>query len=310
MVESFFYIVDLYGISGALIALILAAALFFRAAHIRRRQSFFDVRLKQLSDGIASAKKEKTSLDLLTLKPVKDRKVRWSEFLTIKRLILLGFAMICVLLWGRYGQPLLFVMTFSCLSGGILYFLQLQSSSHRKMLTEQFPEALDLMVRGGRVGVTPEESFRQAAEKLPLPLRDVFKQLSVQIDIGLPFDHALMDMAAKLDLKEFRFLAITLSVQRRTGGRYVDVLENLSQILRDYQEQGRKTEAMTSEARLAAKIVALLVALSCGLLFFQNRDQFDFFIYDPTGNQLITYSIASIATGFFVIYQLLEAFRR
>lgn len=310
MVENFLYIMDLYGISGASIALILAAVLLFRAAQIRRQQSFFDGRLKQLSDGIKSGKKGKTSLDVLLLKPTKDRKVRWSEILTIKRLTLLGFAMICFLLWGLYGQPLFFVMVFSCLSGGILYFLQLQSSSQRKMLTEQFPEALDLMVRGGRVGVTPEESFRQAAEKLPLPLRDVFKQLSVQIDIGLPFDHALMDMAAKLDLKEFRFLAITLSVQRRTGGRYVDVLENLSQILRDYQEQGRKTEAMTSEARLAAKIVALLVALSCGLLFFQNRDQFDFFIHDPTGNQLITYSIASIAAGFFVIYQLLEAFRR
>ncbi|PHR00303.1 MAG: hypothetical protein COB29_15935 [Sulfitobacter sp.] len=246
---------------------------------------------------------------IVLVSQIRQNKQIWKWTLSRSCFSSLIIGTVCVMLW-RYGDVL--VLTgglFIALGGGVLHFQSLRREKRRKLLSAQFPEVLDLMVRGGRAGVTPDESIRHVAKELPSPLADIFKSMSEQFNIGLSFEYVLSEMARKLELREFRYLAATLTAQRRTGGHYVDVLENLSQVLRDHQEQARKAEAVTSEARLASKIITSLVALSCGSMFFLNRDQFDFFLYDPTGQQLLAYCILSIGFGFFIMQWMLGRFK-
>ncbi len=211
--------------------------------------------------------------------------------------------------WFIYDLPLVFGSAFVFCGMGFNQFLNAKLNKAKISHSVQFPEAIDLMVRGARVGVTPEENIRQASLELPSPLANSFKVISHQLDIGLPFDQVLQDTANKLDLKEFRYLAATLTIQRKTGARYVDVLENLSQLIRSHHEQAQRRDAATAEARLAAKIVGGLVVVSSGLLFLFNREQFDFLMTDPTGQNLAIYCTISLAVGFFVMHQMLGRFR-
>gem|GEM_PF-3244879 len=200
------------------------------------------------------------------------------------------------------------------LGGGLLfagictYFLKrMRAAKRQKLLSIQFPEALDLMVRGARVGVSAEDNIREAAAELPSPIAGVFKEMREQLDIGLSFDNVLAGAAFKNEIREFRYLAATLSVQRRTGGAYADVLENLSAVLREHQEQSERVDAATTEAKVSAKVVAGVGVCSCTLLFFQNRAQFDFLLNDPTGQYMALYCLLSVGFGLVLIRQMLEA---
>lgn len=212
-------------------------------------------------------------------------------------------------LWYLFDFPFVFGGAPVFLGICLIQSLNTISNKKRKALSVQFPEAIDLLVRGARVGVTPEENIRQVSLELPSPLSTSFKEISHQLDIGLPFEQVLQDTANKMDLREFRFLAATLTIQRKTGARYVEVLENLSQLIRSHHEQAQRRDAATSEARLASKVVAGLVGVSCGLLFLFNRDQFDFLITDPTGQNLAIYCVLSLAVGFLIMYQMLGRFQ-
>lgn len=213
------------------------------------------------------------------------------------------------------------LMLFSSVSTGILYlgsgcfvagiclymFQRGRNIKKRKLLSTQFPEALDLMVRGARVGVSAEGNIRDAAKELPSPIADVFKNMQEQLEIGLSFDDVLSAAAFTNEIREFRYLAATLSVQRKTGGAYANVLENLSAVLREHQEQNERVDAVTTEAKVSAKVVAGVGLASCILLFFQNRTQFDFLIQDPTGQLMALYCFLSIVFGTFLIRQMLAS---
>ena len=56
--------------------------------------------------------------------------------------------------------------------------------------------------------------------------------------LGRTLDEALWETSRRLDIPEFKFFAISLSVQRETGGNLAETLENLSNILRARRTYG------------------------------------------------------------------------
>ncbi|MEP3246596.1 MAG: type II secretion system F family protein [Sneathiella sp.] len=200
------------------------------------------------------------------------------------------------------GRPVFIISAMLTTAAASLLFLlsSLQNARKRK-LSAQFPEALDLLVRGARVGVAPEENIGLIAEELPMPLSRHFSEISEKIGIGLSFEQTLIEASQSVGNREFRYLAATLAIQRKSGGKYADILDNLSKVLRERLEQEEKIQAATSEARLSAKIVGALVLAVCVLLFILNRAQFNFLINDETGFDILLYCVSSLVIGFLMM---------
>ncbi|MEH6402684.1 MAG: type II secretion system F family protein [Sneathiella sp.] len=253
-------------------------------------------------DKISSVGEQKT---ILNLDKTKKGWRSWTGNLSFAGGLSLGGTF--TLLFSSLNNTVLYLGGGLLLTGiSVLFYQSRRISKRKEMLSKQFPEALDLMVRGARVGVSAENNIREAATDLPSPIASVFMEMREQLDIGLSFDSVLSDAALKNEIREFRYLAATLSVQRRTGGAYANVLENLSAVLREHQEQNERVDAVTTEAKVSAKVVAGVGVCSCILLFFQNRAQFDFLLNDPTGQYMALYCVFSIGFGLLLIRQMLE----
>ena len=77
---------------------------------------------------------------------------------------------------------------------------------------------------------------------MPDPVGVEFRQISDQIRLGHPPEQALWDAAQRVGTPELKFLVVTLSIQRETGGNLAETLENLDNILRrrrQMQPQGQ-----------------------------------------------------------------------
>ena len=123
---------------------------------------------------------------------------------------------------------------------------------------------------------------------------------------GIDLETALTSAVDEIGVKELQFMATTLILQRRTGGQYAEVLENLSRVLRDRRAQYLKAKALTSESRVSARIVAIVTAVILVILAATNKAQFDFLFDDPLGHNLLIYAGVSIFIGFFTLYRLLR----
>jgi tight adherence protein B len=113
----------------------------------------------------------------------------------------------------------------------------------------------------------------------------------------VPLHHALADTADRIDLADFRFFAISLSVQQQTGGNLAETLMNLIEILRRRRQMKLKIRAMSAEARTTALIVGSLPFLVFAILALVAPDYIAVLIHDPRGHVVLATATISLLTG-------------
>ncbi len=150
--------------------------------------------------------------------------------------------------------------------------------------TNNFPDALDLLVRGLRSGLPVSETMGVVGREIPGPVGEEFRLITERVKIGKSMDQALMDTAKRLDTPEFKFFCITLAIQRETGGNLAETLANLGGVLRQRAQMKLKIRAMSSESKASAYIIGVLPFLVFGLICYINFNYMKpFFTPDPAG---------------------------
>jgi len=127
-----------------------------------------------------------------------------------------------------------------------------------KQFTANFPDAIDLMVRGLRSGLPITETLGIVSGEIPGPVGIEFRAVADKMKIGRTMEAALQDTADRLGTAEFQFFVITLAIQRETGGNLAETLSNLSDVLRKRSQMKLKIRAMSSESKASAMIVGSL----------------------------------------------------
>jgi tight adherence protein B len=124
--------------------------------------------------------------------------------------------------------------------------------------TSNFPDAIELMVRGLRSGLPITETLGIVASEIPGPVGLEFRMVADKMKIGRTMEAALQDTADRLGTPEFQFFVITLAIQRETGGNLAETLSNLADVLRKRAQMRLKIRAMSSESKASAYIIGAL----------------------------------------------------
>lgn len=195
----------------------------------------------------------------------------------------LGLTVIVALLAFTQGAPL-----FLALFGGLFVGIGLPHKIvsfliNRRVgkFTANFPDAIDLLVRGLRAGLPISETLTVVASEIPGPVGEEFRGVSDKIKIGRTMDVALQETADRLGTPEFQFFCITLAIQRETGGNLAETLSNLSEVLRKRAQMKLKIRAMSSESKASAYIVGSLPFIVFTLIMFVNASYMKNFFVDP-----------------------------
>jgi tight adherence protein B len=136
--------------------------------------------------------------------------------------------------------------------------------------TSNFPDAIELMVRGLRSGLPITETLGIVASEIPGPVGVEFRMVADKMKIGRTMEAALQDTADRLGTPEFQFFVITLAIQRETGGNLAETLSNLADVLRKRAQMKLKIRAMSSESKASAYIVGSLPFVVFTLVYLIN----------------------------------------
>lgn len=182
---------------------------------------------------------------------------------------LAAFVLIAMLL---RGAPVLLAVFFALFVGvGLPHFIVGKLITRRvTKFTSNFPDAIDLMVRGLRSGLPITETLGIVAAELPGPVGVEFRMVGDKMKIGRTMEAALQETADRLGTSEFQFFVITLAIQRETGGNLAETLSNLSDVLRKRAQMKLKIRAMSSESKASAYIVGSLPFIVFGLVYWMN----------------------------------------
>ncbi|MBI3453962.1 MAG: type II secretion system F family protein [Rhodospirillales bacterium] len=167
-----------------------------------------------------------------------------------------------------------------------------------------FPEAIELIVRGLKSGLPVMESIASVGRDLPDPMGAEFRRIADGVRLGRSVEEALWETAGRIELPEFNFFVISISVQRETGGNLAETLQNLADILRRRQQMRLKVKAMSSEARASAFIIGSLPFIMIGTLQVINPGYVSKLFTDPRGLMLLGLGLTSEVIGVFVMIKM------
>lgn len=150
-----------------------------------------------------------------------------------------------------------------------------------KNFTTNFPDAIELLVRGLKSGLPVGETLGVVAKEIPGPVGEEFKMVTEKIRIGKTMEDSLQETADRLGTAEFQFFVITLAIQRETGGNLAETLANLADVLRKRAQMKLKIRAMSSESKASAYIVGSLPFFVFGMVWSVNQKYLAGFFYEP-----------------------------
>lgn len=133
-----------------------------------------------------------------------------------------------------------------------------------------FPDAIDLMVRGLRSGLPITETLGIVAAEISGPVGVEFRGVADRMKIGRTMEVALQESADRMGTAEFQFFVITLAIQRETGGNLAETLSNLSDVLRKRAQMKLKIRAMSSESKASAYIIGALPFIVFVMVYMVN----------------------------------------
>src|SRR3990170_1053322 len=170
---------------------------------------------------------------------------------------------------------------YSAISLGITFFIVGKMINRRvAKFTSNFPDAIELMVRGLRSGLPITETLGIVATEIQGPVGLEFRAVSDKMKIGRTMEVALQETADRLGTPEFQFFVITLAIQRETGGNLAETLSNLADVLRKRAQMKLKIRAMSSESKASAYIVGSLPFVVFTLVYLVNPDYMAGFFVD------------------------------
>jgi len=149
-----------------------------------------------------------------------------------------------------------------------------------KKFNSNFPDAIELMVRGLRSGLPITETLGIVAGEISGPVGLEFRMVADKMKIGRTMEAALQETADRLGMAEFQFFVITLAIQRETGGNLAETLSNLADVLRKRAQMKLKIRAMSSESKASAYIVGSLPFVVFTLVWFINPKYMQGFFTD------------------------------
>lgn len=299
------------------ISLWVAVALFLFIGHVKRQKEITSI-IEQSNtfEGVTGSRAviDSESFDVSYKKKVKDKFKQLKKLLSPNAgLKLIGsfaassIAVYCVNDWFfmfEYWkvllalEPILFVMFILKLSG-----IQAQR------FKDNFPDALNILSGALSSGQSIVHAFEYVGTQLDNEVGEEFKKMSERLLIGEDPDDVLARSAASFPYVEYFFFAATIRINLSRGGQLKDVINRINRIMFEARAIEKKKNALTSEARASAKIIAALPVIFIMILKVTSPENYNFVMFEEGGKPIFYYVLVSEAIGFFFIYMILRGVR-
>lgn len=174
-------------------------------------------------------------------------------------------------------------------------------------ITEQLPDALDMLTRSLQAGHGLASGFKLVATEMPLPIAVEFGRCFEEQNVGVEFRVAIENMTRRVPNNlDLRIFAVSIVIQHQTGGNLVDILQQISATLRERFKFYGKVRSLTAEGRASATILGAMPFVAALLITYLNPTYMKPLVEDPVGRMILMGGLGMWTLGFIWIRSLVK----
>jgi tight adherence protein B len=186
------------------------------------------------------------------------------------------------------------------------WFVLFRRARRVKAFLNEFPNALDIIVRAVKSGLPLNDAVRLIANESPEPVKTEFRRIVDSQQMGLSIPDAAMRMSETMPCTEASFFGIVIQIQSQAGGNLSEALGNLSRVLRDRKKMKAKVQALSMEAKASAVIIGALPFVVAFLVYLTSPNYIMPLFTTNVGNLILGCSGAWMSIGILVMRKMMN----
>ena len=165
----------------------------------------------------------------------------------------------------------------------------------RDLFNAQLAGMLQLLSNSLKTGYAIDRALETVAQKSPPPVSTEFERVTTEIALGTSVEDALSSLLLRIDSPDLEFIVTAILLHVRVGGNLAEVLDTISDTLRDRLQTKRDMAVLTAQSRASATIITgLPILLALGLYVFVPG------YFAPMTRTVIGYALLGVA-GFLIL---------
>jgi tight adherence protein B len=206
-------------------------------------------------------------------------------------------ALIGLFRFGFSVGPLILGVVGYAIPPVVVAFLQRR---RQQQFNDQLASMLQLLSNSLKTGYPIDRALETVATKSQPPVSTEFERVTTEITLGTSVEEALSALLLRINSPDLEFIVTAILLHNRVGGNLAEVLDNISDTLRDRLQTKRDMSVLTAQSRASASIITgLPVLLALGLYVFVPG------YYAPMTSTWIGYAMLGFAAFMVLIGNLI-----
>jgi tight adherence protein B len=220
--------------------------------------------------------------------------------LTVLGTILLGWLLVVAT-----ASPLGAVLAL-CVPVGVRISIRVLVNRQRRLFGEQLPDNLQVVASAMRAGHTFVGALALVVEDAPEPSRRELRRVLADEQLGVPLADALTAVTERMESRDFEHVALVAALQRETGGNTAEVIDTVTETIRERLDVRRLVTTLTAQGRLAGWVVSALPVLLLVFISLVNPHYVHPLFHRTAGMIGLGLGAAMLLAGFVVIRRIVD----
>lgn len=230
-------------------------------------------------------------------------KMRPEEFVLFWILLIFGPAALSFTVSPNLLRALILILvgTFA-----LPLYLKMAINKRLALFERQLGDALMVISNGLRAGFSFPQALDNVAKDLADPIRAEFKSVVRELQLGGDMETALTKVATRMNSDDMKLLATAVVVQQQVGGNLAEILDTISQTIRERLSIKRSVRTLTAQGRISGKIIGFLPIVLLIILSVLNPTYMQPFFTTTYGHIMLLIGTVMECIGFLVIRKIVD----
>lgn len=180
-------------------------------------------------------------------------------------------------------------------------FLNIMKNRRLAKLNSQLPESLSIIANGLRAGYSFTQSLDIASRELDEPISGEFKKALRDNSFGKPIEKGMAEIVDRTGNEDISLFVTAFTIQRQVGGNLAEILDQITETLRDRIKIRGEIKVMTAQGKFSAFIISLLPVAIAMAIFMLNPEYIKVLFTNSLGIFLLVGAVLLEIVGMIII---------
>ena len=181
------------------------------------------------------------------------------------------------------------------------YFVNRKMARRLVQFESQLSEALVMISNCLKSGLTFQQAMGNIASEMPDPISREFGRTMREINLGSSVETAMANLAERVKSTDLSLAVSAIQIQRQVGGNMVELLDNISETIKDRIKIKNEIKVLTASGRTSGMIIGLLPLGLAGVLMLINPEYIASFFSSQMGAMMLVTGAVMESIGFLAI---------